>query len=108
MQTTEYISISHHASPMRVATCDGTELCTHLPLVVIDTGGEEIPGEPAESAENSGGEETFSTTASGDTMLSVKISLMEKDDTNHHISDTHRSGEHGAYPSARKFIALFR
>ncbi len=68
--------------------CDGTELCTHLPLVVIDTGGEEIPGEPAESAENSGGEETFSTTASGDTMLSVKISLMEKDDTNHHISDT--------------------
>ena len=24
-------------------TCDGSELCTHLPLVVIDTGGEEIP-----------------------------------------------------------------
>ena len=26
--------------------CDGTELCTHLPLVLIDTGGQEIPGEP--------------------------------------------------------------
>ena len=26
--------------------CDGTELCTHLPLVIIDTGGEAIPGEP--------------------------------------------------------------
>ena len=26
--------------------CGGTELCTHLPLVIIDTGGEEIPGIP--------------------------------------------------------------
>ena len=26
--------------------CDGTQLCTHLPLLVIDTEGQEIPGEP--------------------------------------------------------------
>ena len=26
--------------------CDGAELCTHLPLVIIDTGGQEIPGAP--------------------------------------------------------------
>ena len=25
--------------------CGGTELCTHLPLVIIDTGGQTIPGE---------------------------------------------------------------
>ena len=29
--------------------CDGRELCTHLPLVIIDTGGVEIPGEPLSS-----------------------------------------------------------
>ena len=27
-------------------SCDGTELCTHLPLILIDTDGQEIPGEP--------------------------------------------------------------
>lgn len=26
--------------------CDGTELCTHLPLVIIDTNGQAIPGQP--------------------------------------------------------------
>ncbi len=26
--------------------CNGSELCTHLPLVMIDTGGTEIPGIP--------------------------------------------------------------
>ena len=26
--------------------CAGMELCTHLPLLIIDTGGIEIPGEP--------------------------------------------------------------
>ena len=31
-------------SPDAGCGCDGTELCTHLPLVVIDTGGAEIPG----------------------------------------------------------------
>ena len=31
-------------SPDAGCGCDGTELCTHLPLVVIDTGGVEIPG----------------------------------------------------------------
>ena len=25
--------------------CDGSELCTHLPLVIIDTEWQEIPGE---------------------------------------------------------------
>ncbi len=28
----------------RAAAATAAELCTHLPLVVIDTGGEEIPG----------------------------------------------------------------
>ena len=26
--------------------CDGSELCTHLPILIIDTDGKDIPGEP--------------------------------------------------------------
>ena len=32
-------------------SCDGSELCTHLPLVIIDTYGEEIPGIPIPESE---------------------------------------------------------
>ena len=28
--------------------CDGAQLCSHLPLVVIETGGQTIPGVPTE------------------------------------------------------------
>lgn len=66
-------------------SCDGTELCTHLPLVIIETNGEEIPGVPIE---NKKGEEIgYTTTAEGESMLSAKISVMSTDDRNHHPSD---------------------
>lgn len=66
--------------------CDGTELCTHLPLVLIDTGGQEIPGAPITTS--SGQEIGFTTTEDGDTMLPARISVMSNDDRNHHPSDT--------------------
>ena len=65
--------------------CDGTELCTHLPLVVIDTGGEEIPGVP--TTERYDGDETVTLTSTGDRMLSVNISIMDDASRNHHASD---------------------
>lgn len=65
--------------------CDGTELCTHLPLVIIDTGGAEIPGVPVGLDGN--GEEIYSTTASGDSMLDVRISILDDETRNHHPSD---------------------
>ena len=68
--------------------CDGTELCTHLPLVVIDTGGREIPGVPLESSYDSDNEESFTLTSSGESMLSAEISIMDDESRNHHISDT--------------------
>ena len=48
-------------------SCSGSELCTHLPLVLIDTGGQPIPGEPTDQSYD--GETTFTTTATGESML---------------------------------------
>ena len=64
--------------------CDGSELCTHLPLVIIDTEGQEIPGVPIK---NTDGTTTFSTTQSGENMLSARIAVMEDGSRNHHPSD---------------------
>ena len=69
--------------------CDGTELCTHLPLVVIDTGGEAIPGVPLDAHYDDDKEAIpVTTTSTGDSMLSVKISIMDDESRNHHLSDT--------------------
>ena len=39
------VRIHQHLEPVPgECMCEGTQLCTHLPLVVIETGGEEIPG----------------------------------------------------------------
>ena len=66
--------------------CDGTELCTHLPLVLIDTEGAAIPGEPIRDENNK--EIGFTTTATGESMLSAGISVMSSEEKNHHPSDT--------------------
>ena len=65
--------------------CDGSELCTHLPLVMIDTGGEAIPGVPI--AENYDGDEAVTLTSTGESMLSVRVSILDDDSHNHHPSD---------------------
>lgn len=65
--------------------CDGSELCTHLPLVIIDTGGQEMPGEPIRGED---GEEIGSTlTAEGEKMLNAHVSILSDDSHNHHPSD---------------------
>lgn len=65
--------------------CDGTELCTHLPLVIIDTNDAAIPGEPIRNEKRQ--EIGFTTTEEGETMLSAKISVMSNENKNHHPSD---------------------
>ena len=65
--------------------CDGTELCTHLPLVIIDTGGEAIPGVPIDSGNSADPE--FTTTSTGETMLSARIAIQDDESRNHHPSD---------------------
>lgn len=65
--------------------CDGSELCTHLPLVIIDTGGQEMPGEPIQDED--GAEIGTTLTAEGEKMLSAHISILSDDSHNHHPSD---------------------
>ena len=67
-------------------SCGGTELCTHLPLILIDTDGQEIPGEPV--GYDADGQSIYSTTASGESMLSVRIAILDDETRNHHPSDT--------------------
>ena len=64
--------------------CGGSELCTHLPLVVIETGGQTIPGEPI--SEN-GQIVDYTTTETGEAEIVVTIKTIEEDGAWHHPSD---------------------
>lgn len=66
-------------------TCDGTELCTHLPLVILDTNGQSIPGEPIVDANRE--EIGYTTTETGEKLIDGHISIMSDDRHNHHPSD---------------------
>ena len=72
-------------SPMEPCTCDKDELCTHLPLVIIDTEGKTIPGEPIlnENRQEIG----FTVDENGEEMTTSLISILDHPDTNHHPSD---------------------
>ena len=72
--------------PNAGCSCGGSELCTHLPLVLINTDGTEIPGAPM--LDEVGKEVGLTTTPEGDAMLNASISVMSRDDHNHHPSDT--------------------
>lgn len=67
-------------------SCDHSTLCTHLPLVVIDTDNKPIPGVPltAEHEEDV----QFTTTAEGEKMLHASIQVMSDESHNHHPTDT--------------------
>ena len=66
-------------------TCDGSTLCTHLPLVMLDTGGAAIPGEPilAEDGSTLG----FTTAEDGESMISARVSVMDSAERNNHPDD---------------------
>ena len=65
--------------------CDGSELCTHLPLVIIDTGGQEMPGEPI--VDEKGDRLGYSTTEDGSTEIWATLAVIDGEETNHHPSD---------------------
>lgn len=71
--------------PNAGCSCDGSELCTHLPLVTIDTEHSEIPGAPI--LNENGKQVGLTTTSTGDSMLNATISVMSSDTHNHHPSD---------------------
>ena len=66
-------------------SCDGKSLCTHLPLVLIDTGDRKIPGEVIvdENQEEIG----FTMTEDGETMLAAQVHIVDHSDANNHPDD---------------------
>ncbi len=71
--------------PYEGCSCDGSELCTHLPLVLIETEGNTIPGEPI--TDEFGNELGYVTTDENEEMVSSKISVISDETKNHHPSD---------------------
>lgn len=70
--------------PEYECTCDGDSLCTHLPVVVIDTE-EEIPGKPLEKKN---GIREYSTTKDGDTFTNGRISIINNEGRYNHPEDS--------------------
>ncbi len=70
--------------PACTAHPDG-ELCTHLPLILIDTGGVEIPGKGLvdENGEHIG----FLTAADGAEKINAHIAVVDSETQNNHPSD---------------------
>lgn len=67
-------------------SCDRSTLCTHLPLVIIDTDNQPIPGAPILPRQDDGVH--FTTTAEGEKMLHSSIRVMSDDSHNHHPTDS--------------------
>ena len=63
-------------------------LCSHLPLVLIDTGGTEIPGVPIQSGGSGREDDAFTTTADGSTLLRASVSVVDHAEGNNHPADT--------------------
>lgn len=84
--------------PDEACDCDGSELCTHLPIIRIETGGQYIPGEIIRDPED---EETtlgFTTAADGSQDILVTIETVEAEGRWHHASD----------PADKSSLARFR
>ena len=65
----------------------GYGLCTHLPIIRIDTGGQEIPGEIIRNPENAEEVIGYTTTESGAEEILVNIETVETEGVWHHASD---------------------
>lgn len=66
--------------------CDGSTLCTHLPLVVIDTGGQTVPG--ATTGERDRFDQSiYATAADGSTTINVDVSVIDNETRNNHPDD---------------------
>ena len=70
--------------------CGGNTFCTHLPLIVIDTFGAEIPGRPVTFGMEDYDADlnrTFHTGPEGETEIEVAVSVIDNLDDWNHIND---------------------
>lgn len=68
-------------------SCDGKALCSHLPLIVIDTGDVKIPGEPIVEGKNKYHYRDVTKAADGSSTVSCSVKVIDAPDSNHHITD---------------------
>lgn len=73
--------------PQEECDCDGAELCTHLPIIRIETGGQYIPGEIIRDPENEEVVLGYTTAADGAEDILVTIETVEEEGLWHHASD---------------------
>ena len=70
----------------RCSVCGGNgALCTHLPILSIETGGQKIPGRAV--ADENGGLAYYETSENGAEEILVSISTYEKEGSYHHPED---------------------
>lgn len=84
----EHARVHQHLTARRDTGCDcgETELCSHLPLVIIDTGGQEIPGKVLEGKDRFG-QELHSVAENGEATIPASITVIDNQDRNNHPSD---------------------
>lgn len=79
-----------HQENSAYETCrshDDTKFCTHLPLVLIDTSGKEIPGSPITPENGNLDEATYTTAEDGSSTIRAEIKVINNDGKNNHLDD---------------------
>lgn len=84
----EHIRVHQHLSARRDTGCGcgGTELCSHLPLVIIDTRGQEIPG-ALTGTMDSFVQPVYTKAADGNPAIISEVRVIDNQDRNNHPSD---------------------
>ena len=88
--TDEHLRYHQHEQRPAYTPCadHGDEtLCSHLPLVLINTGGEAIPGVPIPDGDGDRQDDAFTTTADGGTLLRASIAVVDHVNGNNHPAD---------------------
>lgn len=73
-----YVPCTNHGSGV---------FCSHLPIVVIDTEGQEIPGAPANGGSDRFGEGIYTQTEDGEDFINIEISVIDNAEGNNHLAD---------------------
>ena len=80
--------IHQHLEAGEKAACshEANLLCTHLPLVEIETGGYDIPGAPV--LDEKGFIVDYTVTEAGESRLKATVEITDNAETNNHVTDT--------------------
>ena len=80
--------IHQHLEAVEKTPCshEADLLCTHLPLVEIETGGHDIPGAPIH--DEKGSIVGYTVTEGGDSRLKASVEITDNAETNNHVTDT--------------------